>query len=126
MKGEHDGAPVRWQGWPEAAGTGADQQMERYVANGKVTISFVHPTDSEQVLTAEVSGTATPKFLVAQLVEAGWLSRAATAGQYKLRDARSGTQLLDETSLAQAGIVDGAVLTVDHATAGASGRSRRE
>lgn len=84
-----------------------------------ITLNFQHPTNSGEILTAAVSANATPKFLIDQMVQAGFLPPANAAGEYKLRDAQSGRQLLDNVTLADAGITSGATLGVDHATAGA-------
>src|SRR5262249_6431646 len=61
----------------------------------KMTIKLIHPTKSEETLTASVSIHATPSFLIDSMVQAGFLSPAGAAGQYKLRDAQTGRQLLD-------------------------------
>jgi hypothetical protein len=91
----------------------------------KITINLIHPTKSDEVLTAAVSANATPAFLVGQMVQAGFLPAAGTAGQYKLRDTKSGRQLLDNVTLADAGLPDGVTLMVDHATTGARPETRR-
>jgi hypothetical protein len=85
----------------------------------KITLTFQHPTDSSQLLTAAVTRSATPAYLISQMVQAGFLQQPERAGQYKLRDTRSNVQLLDNVTLESAGIADNATLLVDHATTGA-------
>ncbi|MBB5955821.1 hypothetical protein FHS29_002402 [Saccharothrix tamanrassetensis] len=65
-----------------------------------------------------MSPSATPVYLVEQLVAAGFIPPASSVGQYKLRR-EDGVQLLDEVTLEDAGVVDGAQLTVDHSVTGA-------
>jgi hypothetical protein len=93
--------------------------MGNAVAPAKITINVIHPTDSAEMLTAAVSVTATPKYLIDQMIKAGFLPPAQAATQYKLRVAQTGQQLLDHVSLADAGVQDGVTLQVDHATSGA-------
>ena len=69
--------------------------------------------------TAAVSPSATPAYLIGEMVTAGFLHRPERVGQYKLRDARSSIQLLDTTTLQAAGVEDNATLLVDHTTTGA-------
>ena len=89
------------------------------VANDKITLNFIHPTDSEKTLTATATGASTSQYLIEQLVKAGFITAPEQAGQYKLRDAGTGKQLLDQSTLADAGIADGTNLQVDHTVTGA-------
>lgn len=85
----------------------------------KITVHVQHPTNPSDVLTAAVTPAATPKYMVDQMVQAAWLPAPEQVGQYKLRNAATGVQLLDHVTLAAAGVADGATLNVDHTTTGA-------
>jgi hypothetical protein len=94
---------------------------EMATADEKITVHFIHPTDSTQVLTASVAAAATPVYLVEQMLQAGFIPVLAQSGRYKLRTG-DGVQLLDNVPLAQAGIADGATLEVNPSMTGARGR----
>ncbi len=87
----------------------------------KLTLHFVHPTNPSEMLTAAVSPESTPQYLVRQMVSAGFLPEAGAVGQYKLRNAQSGVQLLDQVTLRAAGVPNNSNLLVDHTTTGAGG-----
>lgn len=92
------------------------------MTDDKVTLTFIHPTNPSETLTAAVSTAATPHYLVEQMITAGFLVPAAGAGQYKLRNNQTGIQLVDNTTLKAAGIDDGTEILVDHTVTGASAR----
>lgn len=85
----------------------------------KITLHFQHPTNSGEILTAAVSRSSTPAYLLGEMVSAGFLPQPERVGQYKLRDVATNVQLLDNATLNAAGIVDNATLLVDHTTTGA-------
>lgn len=89
------------------------------VAGKKIVLGFISPTNPSEILNAEVSTDVTPKFLVGQLVEARFIPPAGSSGLYKLRDARTGRQLVDNESLREAGLVSDTEIAIDHATSGA-------
>ncbi|MFC4588238.1 hypothetical protein [Sphaerisporangium corydalis] len=86
----------------------------------KIRINLLHPTNSAEILSVAVSDTATPKFLIAEMIRAGFIPQPNHVGQYKLRNTRTGHQLLDDQALGAGGVTDNANLSVDHATTGAS------
>jgi WXG100 protein secretion system (Wss), protein YukD len=88
------------------------------MSQDKITLTFEHPTNKSETLTARVSRNATPNQLVEQLIAHRFMQPAESVGQYKLRT-QDGTQLLDDATLADAGLSDGALLTVDHAVTAA-------
>lgn len=93
------------------------------MSEDKVTISFVHPTNPSETLTATITSEATSRYIIDQLIAASFIEPESRVGQYKLRDS-SGMQLLDDVTLIAAGVVDGAQLSVDHTVTGAEGRNR--
>jgi hypothetical protein len=90
------------------------------LSDDKVTITFTHPTNLSETLTARVSGSATPQYLVDQLVVARFIPPASSVGQYKLRT-KDGLQLADDMPIDQAGVGDHASLGIDHSVTGAGG-----
>jgi hypothetical protein len=84
----------------------------------KVTVTFIHPTNPSETLTANVSLDSTPLYLVEQLIAAAFIPPASSVGQYKLRK-QDGIQLLDDVTLRNAGVGDQAQLAVDHSVTGA-------
>jgi hypothetical protein len=91
--------------------------------NGQVTVHFVHPTDSTQVLTATVGRTSTPDYLIEQLVRSNFLTKAATGAAYKLVDTKTGKELADHATLEAAGVAPNATLNILHSVTGAEPRS---
>jgi len=85
----------------------------------QVTVHFVHPTDSTQVLTATVGKTSTPNYLIDQLVRSNFLTKAGTGAAYKLVDTTTGKELGDHMTLAAAGVAANATLNVLHSVTGA-------
>lgn len=92
--------------------------------NQKVNLTFVHPTDSEQRLTAAVSRQATAGYLVEQLIGTGFMPPLGAAGRYVLRNGASGVQLHAGTTLAAAGVTDGTEVLVDATMSGAASDDR--
>lgn len=92
--------------------------------NGKVTLKFRHPTDSTEELTASVSPEATPKFLIDQLVQAGFIPPLGATGRYVLRNGATGVQLLENGTLASAGLGAGGELLVEATMSGAESGGR--
>jgi hypothetical protein len=95
---------------------------ERSPAMDKIQVTFIHPTESEKTITAAVSPQATPRYLINEMLKANFMSAAGNAGQYKLRNVQNGEQLLDDATLASAGLGNGGTLAVDHTTTGARER----
>ncbi len=89
------------------------------VNDQQVTIHFVHPTDSTQVLIATVGKTSTPNYLIEQLVRSNFLTKAGTGAAYKLVDTTTGKELADHVTLAAAGVAPNATLNVLHSVTGA-------
>jgi|ERR1700683_1169154 len=89
------------------------------VANQQVTIHFVHPTQSSKVLTATVGGASTPQYLIEQLVRSSFLTRPGEGAEYKLYDARTGRELADNITLAQAGVGPETTLNIVTSVTGA-------
>jgi hypothetical protein len=89
------------------------------VNDQQVTVHFVHPTDSTQVLTATVGNTSTPNYLIEQLVRSNFMAKAGTGAGYKLVDTTSGKELGDHVTLAAAGVAPNATLNVLHSVTGA-------
>ena len=87
--------------------------------NQQVTLHFVHPTDSTQVLTANVGNTSTPDYLIKELVKSGFVTSPATGASYKLVDTKTGKELADHGTLATAGVTDDTTLNVLHSVTGA-------
>ncbi len=85
----------------------------------QVTVNFVHPTDSTQVLTATVGNTSTPNYLIDQLVRSNFLTKAGTGAAYKLVDTTTGRELADHLTLAAAGVAPNATLNILHSVTGA-------
>lgn len=84
-----------------------------------VKVTFINPTNSADTMDVTVSPQATPKWLIEQLVKNGFIPPADRAGQYKLCNAESGVQLLDNVGLAAAGVTSGTNLKIDDTVTGA-------
>jgi len=87
--------------------------------NQQVTLHFVHPTDSTKILTATVGSTSTPDYLLKELVKNDFLTNPATGASYKLVDTKTGKELADHTTLANAGVANNTTLNVLHSVTGA-------
>lgn len=87
--------------------------------NQQITLHFVHPTDSSQVLTATVGHASTPSYLVNQLIRSNFLTKAGAGADYKLVDTATGKELPDHGTLAAAGVAPNATLNVLHSVTGA-------
>jgi hypothetical protein len=87
--------------------------------NQNVTLHFVHPTDSTQVLTATVGDTSTPDYLIKELVKSGFVNNPANGASYKLMDTKTGKELANHTTLANAGVASDTTLNVLHSVTGA-------
>jgi hypothetical protein len=87
--------------------------------NQQVTLHFVHPTDSTQVLTATVGNTSTPDYLLKELVKNGFVTSPAAGASYKLVNTTTGKELADHTTLANSGVAGETTLNVLHSVTGA-------
>jgi hypothetical protein len=85
-----------------------------------VNVTFIHPTNSSELLTVAVPSDATASWLVSQMISSGFITKANPVGEYKLQDTRTGKQLNDDQTLREARIYDGASLQVNHNTSGAA------
>src|SRR6185437_194424 len=93
--------------------------MSMVAGNDQVTVHFVHPTDSTQVLTATVGAVSTPNYLINQLIRSNFLTKAGTGGAYKLVDTGTGKELGDNMTLAAAGVAPNSTLNILHSVTGA-------
>jgi hypothetical protein len=87
--------------------------------NHQVTLRFIHPTDSTQVLTATVGTASTPDYLINKLIQSGFMANLGTGAVYKLVDTQTGKELADHVSLAAAGVSSDSTLNVLHSVTGA-------
>lgn len=87
----------------------------------QITLHFVHPTDSTQVLTATVGNTSTPDYLIKELVKSGFVANPANGASYKLMDTATGKELANHTTLANASVAPETTLNVLHSVTGAGG-----
>jgi hypothetical protein len=87
--------------------------------NQQLTLHFVHPTDSTQVLTATVGSTSTPTYLISELIKSAFVPNTAAGATYKLVDTANGRELTDHVSLAEAMVASGTTLNVLHSVTGA-------
>jgi len=90
------------------------------LSTDKINIKLLHPTNSEESLTAAVLPTATPAYLIQQMINAKFIPAPSRASQYALSNVQTGQQLLENTTLQAAGLGDGAILAVHHSTSGAA------
>jgi hypothetical protein len=89
----------------------------------RMSVHFVHPTDSAQVLTVAVSRNATPRFVISQLIQHKFIVDVGAGGGYKLVDTTTKTELRDDEPLEKAGVADGTTLQVTpRLTAASPGR----
>ena len=94
------------------------ERLARTLSDGKVTLTFVHPTSPSETLKASVSLDSTPRYLVEQLIAANFIPPPDSTGQYKLRT-KDGRQLLDDAEIAAAGVADQSHLVVESSMTGA-------
>ena len=87
--------------------------------NEQVTVHFVHPTDSTQVLTATVGNASTPNYLINQLIRSNFLTKAGGGGAYELVDTTTGKKIGDQVTLAAAGVAPNSTLNILHSVTGA-------
>jgi hypothetical protein len=95
------------------------------MSTDRITIKLLHPTNSEESLTAAVHPSATPAYLIQRMIHTNFISPPSRASQYALSNAQTGQQLLENMTLQQAGVGDGATLAVHHSTSGAAAASER-
>jgi hypothetical protein len=93
------------------------------MADSQVTLHFVHPTDSTQVLTATVGSTSTPDYLLKELIKSGFVNNPANGASYKLVDTSTGKELANNTTLENAGVAPEATMNVLHSVTGAERRA---
>nr|WP_062337222.1 hypothetical protein [Herbidospora sakaeratensis] len=86
----------------------------------KILVNLIHPTDATQILSVKVPRGSTTTWLVAQMIDAGFIPPPGQSGQYKLMDTRSSLQMNDGQTLGAAGVVDGGNIRVMHSTSGAA------
>jgi hypothetical protein len=89
------------------------------MADQQITVHFVHPTDSTQVLTATVGTASTPNYLIDQLISSGFMGKAPNNGMYKLVDPNTRKELADHQTLAQAQVSPNSTLNVLSTVSGA-------
>lgn len=89
--------------------------------DGKITLNFVHPTESEKILQAAVGLTATPNYLIQQLIGSGFMEKPGPSTQYKLVHVETKSELPPNITLADAKVADNAHLNVIHSVSGARG-----
>lgn len=94
--------------------------VDMTIKNEQITVYFVHPTDSSQILTATVGATSTPNYLINQLIQSNFVSKPKAGAEYKLVDTKTGRELLDNETLAAAGVVPNTTLNVLHSVTGAA------
>jgi hypothetical protein len=86
----------------------------------KIQVTFIHPTESGKSIVAAVPPNSTAKTLINEMIRADFLAApAGESDQYRLRNANTNQQLLDDTTLMQAGVTGGATVIVDHTMTGA-------
>lgn len=88
------------------------------MSESTIELTFVHPTNRSETLTASVGASGTPAYLIEQLIASEFMSPPDSVGQYKLRT-ENGVQLLDDRAIGDQGVGDGSQLTIDHNMTGA-------
>lgn len=88
----------------------------------QIMLHFVHPTESSKILTATVGSSATPHYLVDQMVKGAFLAKPGVGAEYKLVDTMTGKELADHITLAAAGVAPNATLNILHSVTGAAPR----
>jgi hypothetical protein len=89
-----------------------------------IRINFLHPTNSAEVMTAQVPSDATAGWLITEMIKHGFIPQADDVSRYRLRDTRTGVLLNDDQTLRAANIEDGTSLSVAHTTTGAQRLAR--
>lgn len=84
-----------------------------------IMVEFIDPSDSAHTLNVAVSPESTPHWLIDQLVKNGFIPPADKVGQYKLCNADTGVQLLDNVALGAAGVANGTTLNINDTMTGA-------
>src|SRR5215831_4486952 len=84
----------------------------------QMTLNFVHPTESSKILTATVGTSATPHYLVDQMVKGAFLAKPGTGAEYKLVDTVTGKELAEHVSIAAAGVAPDTTLNILHSVTG--------
>lgn len=74
-------------------------------------VTFLHPTTSE-VFNADVDGHTSGQTCLEGLITEGFLERAQSGRPYAMTLSSSGRQILPQTTMAQAGVADGSVISV--------------
>jgi hypothetical protein len=85
----------------------------------QIILNFVHPTESSKILAATVGTSATPHYLIDQMVKGAFLAKPGVGAEYKLVDTMTGKELADHVTLAAAGVAPDATLNVLHSVTGA-------
>src|SRR5215472_15251963 len=84
----------------------------------QIMLHFVHPTESSKILTATVGTSATPHYLIDQMVKGAFLAKPGVGAEYKLVDTMTGKELADHVTLAAAAVAPNATLNVLHSVTG--------
>ena len=85
----------------------------------QIMLHFVHPTESSKILTATVGSSATPHYLVDQMVKGAFLAKPGVGAEYKLVDTITGKELADHVTLAAASVASNTTLNILHSVTGA-------
>jgi hypothetical protein len=93
------------------------------MADQQITVNFVHPTDSTNLLTATVGTASTPNYLIDQLILSGFMGKAPNNGAYKLVDPNTHKELADHETLEHAGVAPNSTLNVVASVSGARGQT---
>jgi hypothetical protein len=88
----------------------------------QIMLHFVHPTESSKILTATVGSSATPHYLVDQMVKGAFLAKPGVGAEYKLVDTMTGKELADHVTLAALGVAPNTTLNILHSVTGAGPR----
>jgi hypothetical protein len=83
----------------------------------KLTVTFTHPTHSEQTFRAAVTPESTADYLIQELVKANFMPPSAANEPYRL--AFNGTEMTGSTTMQAAGVQEGALLQVHRSGNGA-------
>jgi hypothetical protein len=84
----------------------------------RLTLNFVHPTVSNNVLTVTIGSSATVEYLIQQLIKTGFVRAPAAGARYVLVDAGSGRALQSLVSIEDQDIRDNADLQVIYQASG--------
>jgi hypothetical protein len=83
-----------------------------------IQVSFVHQTDSSQVLVATVAMDMPVAIIIERLIEAGFLNSQAWRGSYLLIDTGSGKMLRENDTFRTAKVSQRATINISHAATG--------